>query len=52
MSVNNMVDALANLASTLALGAKENITVLIYGQWLVTSSEAKCVKEVKTTFLL
>jgi len=31
-SANKIADVLANLASTLALGAEENITILVYGQ--------------------
>ena len=34
-----MADALENLVATLALGAKESITILVYGLWVVTSPE-------------
>ena len=36
-SGNKMSDTLANLAATLAQGAKETIIILVYGQWVVTS---------------
>jgi len=39
MSANKMADTLANLAATLALGAKEDMTIPIYGRWVVTPSE-------------
>jgi len=38
-SANKIADMLANLAATLALGSKEIITVLVYGQWVITSPE-------------
>ena len=42
-----MVDALANLVATLALGAEESITISVYGQWVVTSPEDEDEEEVK-----
>ena len=39
MSANKMDDALANLAATLALGAKEDVTIAVCGRWVVTPSE-------------
>jgi len=47
-SANKMPEALANLATTLAQGAKENITILVSGQWVVTPPEDADVEEVKT----
>jgi len=42
-----MADALLNPAATLALGAEESITILVYGRWVVTTLEDRDVKEVK-----
>jgi len=50
-SANKMVDALANLAATLALGAEESITIPVCGQWIVTSLEDGDEEEVKTVFV-
>jgi len=42
-----MADALANLVTTLALGAEESITIPVCGQWVVTSLLNEGVKEVE-----
>jgi len=34
-----MADALANLKATLALGAKEDMTIPVCGKWVVTPLE-------------
>ena len=34
-SANKVVDALANLTATLALGAEENMNIPIYNRWVV-----------------
>ena len=47
-SANKMADSLANLAATLALGAKESITMPVCGQWAVTPPVDRGVKEVNT----
>jgi len=47
-SGNKMSDTLANLAATLAQGAKETIIILVYGQWVVTSPKDGDEEEVKT----
>ena len=47
MRANKMADALANLAATLALEAKESFTILVCGQWVVTPPEDGDVEEVK-----
>ena len=46
-SANKIVDVLVNLAPTLALGAKESITIPVGGQWVVTSLEDGDEEEVK-----
>jgi len=38
-SANKMTDVLANLAPTLALGAKEDMTIRVCSKWLVAPSE-------------
>ena len=46
-----MADPLANLVATLALGAEENITIPLYGQWVITPLVDEGVEEVKTLFV-
>jgi len=41
-----MAAALANLAATLALGAKEDTTIPVCGKWVVTPSEEEAAKEI------
>ena len=38
-SANKMADALANLAATLAVRAKEDMTISVCGKWVITPSE-------------
>jgi len=45
--VNKVVDALAKLVATLELGAKENIKVSVWGQWVITPADYGDEKEVK-----
>jgi len=45
-SVNKMDDALTNLAATLALGAKEDMTIPVCGKWVVTPSEEEFAQEI------
>jgi len=47
-SANKMADALANLVATLALGPKQSITIMVCGQWVLTSPKAGDEEEVKT----
>jgi len=41
-----MADALANLAATLALGAKEDMTIPVCGRWVVTPPEEESVQKI------
>jgi len=41
-----MADVLANLAATLALGAKEDMTILVCGRWVVTPSKEESAQEI------
>ena len=41
-----MTDTLANLAATLALGTEEDMTIPVYGEWLVTPSEDEFIQGV------
>ena len=47
-SANKMVDALANLAATLALRVEESITISVYAQCVITPLVDGGVEEVKT----
>ena len=44
---NRITDVLANLAASLVLGVKENIKVLVCGQWIVTPPDDDGEEEVK-----
>jgi len=46
-SANEIADALANIAATLALGVEESITRLVCGQRVVTPPVEEHVEEVK-----
>jgi len=46
-----MVDTLANLAATLALGAKEDMTILVCSRWVVTPSEEESTQEINAVFV-
>ena len=41
-----MADALSNLTATLALGAEEDMTILVCSKWVVTPSEDKLIQTV------
>ena len=47
-SANKMADALANLAATLALGAKEDMTIPVCTRWVVTPSKEESAQETNT----
>ena len=46
MSANKMADMLANLATTLALGTEEDMTIPVYAKWVVAPMEDAYVQEV------
>jgi len=41
-----MADSFANLAVTLALGAKEDMTIPVCGKWVVTPLEEESAQEI------
>jgi len=43
-----MADALANLAATWALGAKEDMTIPVCGKWVLTPSKEESAQEINT----
>ena len=45
-SANKMANALANLIATLALGAKENMTIPVCGKWTFTPLEEESAQEI------
>ena len=45
-SANKMADSFANLAVTLALGAKEDMTIPVCGKWVVTPLEEESAQEI------
>ncbi|XP_074314436.1 uncharacterized protein LOC141649650 [Silene latifolia] len=49
-SANNLADALANLAATLALGAEESMQVPVFNRWLVSLLEGE--ENVDTTNMI
>jgi len=50
-SANKIADALVNLAGTLALGTKEDMTILVYGKWVATPSEEESASDINTIFV-
>jgi len=46
-----MADTLANLVATLALGAKEDMTIPACAKWVVTPSKDKFLQEVSAVFV-
>ena len=45
-SANKMADALASLAATLALGAKEDMTILVCSSWVVPPDDEDSKEDV------
>ena len=45
-SANKMADALANVTTTLALRAEEDMMILVCEKWVVTASEDEFIQKV------
>jgi len=45
-SANKIADTLANLATNLALGVKEDMTIPVCGKWVVIQSEEEAAQEI------